>query len=531
MSAATHIPPQEVAVLTPVLMDDGSEFRSRMGSISRQSFVCFAGTVFTAATAYFFKIYLARALGAEALGLYALGMTIVGFIGLFNSLGLPISASRFVAAYCAKGEYSQLGRFLRGSLGLLTGLNIVLVGVVLLVGPWLAVHFYHAPKLSSYFGAFGALMMLGVLNMFLGQVMAGYRNVARRTLITHFTGTPTNILLAVLLISVGFGLTGYLVAQIVSAVLVLFLLAASVRKMSPAEAMDGRAGVFIQREVVAFSAVAYGIAALQFLFTQADKVVLGYCLDARHVGIYAVASALVAFVPIALNSVNQIFSPIISELHAGKNHAVLQQLYSTLTKWVMILTIPLALSMVVFAHSVMSIFGADFQAGAIVVMIGAVGQVFNCGVGSVGFLLLMSGNQGQLMKIEAITAVLLVVLNVMLVPRLGIAGAAIATTTTTVITNVWALLSVRRLLKIFPYNSGYLKLLLPSVCAIAGTLAVARIWGGVHPQWKIAAAGLICAYGVFLAMIFLFGLEADDRQLAKLAWTRLEQSFRKAVFA
>ena len=89
-----------------------------------------------------------------------------------------------------------------------------------------------------------------------------------------------------------------------------------------------------------------------------------------------------------------------------------------------------------FAHPVMSIFGADFQAGAVVVMIGAVGQIFNCGVGSVGFLLLMSGNQGQLMKIEAVTAVLLIALNVMLVPRLGIAGAAIATTITTVITDV-----------------------------------------------------------------------------------------------
>lgn len=518
-------------MLTPVLVNDEAEFHSRMGSISRQSFMCFAGTVFTAAAAYFFKIYLARVLGAEALGLYALGVTIIGFIGLFNSLGLPMSASRFVAAYCVKGEYSQLGRFLRGSLGLLTGVNVVLVGVVLLVGPWLAVHFYHAPKLGAHIWAFAALMMLGVLNMFLGQVMAGYRAVARRTLITHFTGTPANIVFAVLLISLGFGLTGYLVAQIVSAVLVFCLLAASVWKMSPAQATDGRAGVFIQREVVAFSAVAYGIAALQFLFTQADKVVLGYCLDARHVGIYAVASALVAFVPIALNSVNQIFSPIISELHAGKNHAVLQQLYSTLTKWVMILTIPLALSMVVFAHPVMSIFGADFQAGAVVVMIGAVGQIFNCGVGSVGFLLLMSGNQGQLMKIEAITAVLLIALNVTLVPRLGIAGAAIATTITTVITNVWALMSVRRLLKIFPYNSGYLKLLLPSICAITGTLLVSRVWGGVQPQWKIAAAGLICAYGVFLGMIFLVGLESDDRKLAKLAWTRLEQYFRKAVFA
>src|SRR5438067_11862749 len=150
MSAATNIPPQELAVLEPVVVANGAEFRSRMGSISRQSLVYFAGTIFTAAAGYFFKIYLARTLGAEALGLYVLGMPIIGFVGVFNSLGLPMAAARFVAACCARREYAQLGRFLRGSLGLRSGAKVLLGGIVLLVGPWLALHIYHTPKLSKY---------------------------------------------------------------------------------------------------------------------------------------------------------------------------------------------------------------------------------------------------------------------------------------------------------------------------------------------------------------------------------------------
>jgi O-antigen/teichoic acid export membrane protein len=530
MSAATNIPPQELAELAPVLVADGAEFRSRMGSISRQSFVYFAGTIFTAAAGYFFKIYLARTLGAEALGLYALGMTIIGFVGLFNSLGLPMAAARFVAAYCARGDYSQLGSFLRGSLGLLTAVNVLLIGMVLLVGPWLAQHFYHTPKLGPYLWAFAAIMLLGVLNMFLGQVMAGYRDVAQRTLITHFTGTPANIAVAVLLISVGFGLTGYMAAQVISALLVFFLLGAAVWKMSPTATRNG-SSFQIKREVVAFSAVAYGIASLQFLLAQSDKIVLGYYLDAKHVGIYAVAMTLVGFVAIALDSVNQIFSPIISELHAAENHAILQRLYATLTKWVIALTIPLALSMMVYARNLMLIFGPSFEPGATVVMIGAVGQLFNCAVGSVGFLLLMSGNQAQLMKIEAVSAALMVGLNIFLVPRFGIAGAAMAATVTTVVTNTWALISVRRILKVFPYNAGYLKLMWPSAFAIAGTLSLARVMGGTHAPWKAAGAGLLFAYIIFVATIFLFGLDQDDHELAKIAWTRVGQSFRKTVFA
>ena len=66
--------------------------------------------------AYLFKIYLARVLGAEALGIYALGMTIVGLLGIFNALGLPYSAVRFVAAYSATGKLDLLRGFLGRSI-------------------------------------------------------------------------------------------------------------------------------------------------------------------------------------------------------------------------------------------------------------------------------------------------------------------------------------------------------------------------------------------------------------------------------
>src|SRR5262249_20564542 len=146
---------------------------------------------------------------------------------------------------------------------------------------------------------------------------------------------------------------------------------------------------------------AFGTAGLEFVLGQADKVLLGRYLDVGQVGIYAVAMALVGFVPIALQSVNQIFSPTISELHAIRNRPMLQQLYSTLTKWILIFTIPLAATMVIFAHPLMGIFGPSFASGAQVLAIGAVGQLLNCAVGSVGFLLLMSGNQFELVRVQA----------------------------------------------------------------------------------------------------------------------------------
>ena len=92
------MPPADAVLELQPRPADAPGFRQQMGHISRHSAVFFAGTIFTAAAGYLFKIYLARVLGAEALGIYALGMTIVGLLGIFNALGLPYSAVRFVAS-------------------------------------------------------------------------------------------------------------------------------------------------------------------------------------------------------------------------------------------------------------------------------------------------------------------------------------------------------------------------------------------------------------------------------------------------
>jgi len=200
------------------------KFRAQMGHISRHSAVFFAGMMFTAAAGYLFKVYLARVLGAEALGLYALGMTIIGFVGVFNGLGLPQSAVRFVALYKASGHFNDLRGFIVRAVGLLLSANLVLGAFVVFAGPWVANHFYHAPDLRRYLGLFALIMILGALTTFFGQVLQGYKDVSRRTVITNFIGTPLMMLLTVLLVAWGKGLRGYILAQVLAAVAVLFLL-------------------------------------------------------------------------------------------------------------------------------------------------------------------------------------------------------------------------------------------------------------------------------------------------------------------
>jgi O-antigen/teichoic acid export membrane protein len=522
---ATALPPTRNESASEILR---VEFRRNMGQISRQSLTFFAGTLFTMAGSYLLKIYVARVLGAEQLGIYALGMTLVGVTQLVGILGLHSTAGRYVAVYNATGKFEELRGFLTRSVAIVVFLNLVFSVVLLFAGGWVARKLYHSTDLGRYIPFFAVLGFLGALNVFYCQILAGFKDVAKRTIIINFIGSPLVITLTVVLLVLGTGMWGYLVAQIASTVVLVALLIAVAWKLTPPAARFSLAPVPpFDPEIKAFAAAAFGMGILDFLVTQGDKILLGLYLNPSLVGIYVLASTLSAFVAIILQSVNQIFAPVIADLHAQARREVLEKLFQTLTKWVLGLTVPLAVTIIVFARPLMSIFGPTFEAGWSVLVIGAAGQIVNCGVGSVGYLLLMSGNQRRLIRVQFAVAGISILIDIMLIPLLGIVGAALAAAFANVAANLWNLFEVRKALQISPYNRSYYALLIPTMGAIVA-VGVLRVGASsvTHP-WIVVMAALVVSYGIFGGLAFASALDADDRMIVRSAWSQLRTAIQR----
>ena len=503
-----------------------SEFRRNMGQISRQSLTFFAGTLFTMATTYLVKIYVARVLGAENLGIYALGMTLVSLTQLVGCLGLQGAAPRYIAIYNATGRFDDLRGFLTKSIAVILGLNLIFSVMLYLAGGRFARTVYHSPGLSGYIPVFAVLTVVGALQTFYSQVLAGLKDVTKRTVITNFIGSPLVSILTVVLLALGTGMWGYLSAQIVNSVVVLALLAVVAWKLTPPAARFSTAPLpRFDGEIKNFAAASLGMGALEFLVSQADKILIGFYLNPTLVGIYVIASTLSALIPIILQSVNQIFTPVIADLHVQGRIQVLGRLFQTLTKWVVGLTLPLAVVIIIFAVPLLRLFGPSFEAGSSVLVIGAVGQLVNCSVGSVGYLLLMSGNQNRLIRVQIVMAFVSVVVNVTLIPILGIIGAAIAASGVNIAGNIWNLSEVRKALGIWPYNRSYYALLVPGVSVVVAVVLLRR-WTALmlHP-WIAVLVALSASYLVFIGLSLKYALDQDDRMIALAAWTQLRGVF------
>src|SRR5205823_1290768 len=138
------------------------------------------------------------------------------------------------------------------------------------------------------------------------------------------------------------------------------------------------------------------------------------------------------------------------------------------------LSIPLILLFMIWSRSLMGLFGADFQAGSPLLIILCFGQAINCGTGSVGYLLLMSGHQKEMIRGQLIFGILLLLADWSLIPVAGVRAAAVVSALGTAAINLYCLVVVRRRLGLFPYTRSYLKLAGPGLAA-AVTIWVARI--------------------------------------------------------
>jgi O-antigen/teichoic acid export membrane protein len=204
---------------------------------------------------------------------------------------------------------------------------------------------------------------------------------------------------------------------------------------------------------------------------------------------------------------------------------MLMRLYQTLTKWSLGLTIPLALGIMLFAKPLMGVFGPDFKEGWPVLAIATVGQLVSCSVGSVGLLLLMSDQQKRMVRAQAITVVLTLGLNFLLIPRIGLMGAAIATAATNASLNLLWFRDVRKRLKLFPSRRGYVSLLLPTIATIVALALVRELLKLRAPEIVTVAIGLTAGYIAFAVFAVRFSLEPQDKMLAASAYSRFRAMF------
>src|SRR5690606_671180 len=103
---------------------------------------------------------------------------------------------------------------------------------------------------------------------------------------------------------------------------------------------------------------------------------------------------------------------------------------------------------------------------AILLIILSTAELINVVAGGAGIVLVMTGHPNRWLRIRVVALLIKIVLNILLIPTLGIIGAAISTMCGVITLVSLGLLDVRRTLGLWPYDRRHLKGLVAALITI-----------------------------------------------------------------
>ena len=277
--------------------------------------------------------------------------------------------------------------------------------------------------------------------------------------------------------------------------------------------LTGEKEYFPWKRLLAYSFPLLMAGMVSVLNKEIDQYMVGYFLDSGSVGIYSMAADAALFSSFALMAVNSIFAPMISELyHAGKLNE-LRSLYSSSTKWVVVVNVMIFGMILVFADDVMHLVGEEFVVGSPVLIIIMLGQLVNSGVGSADFLNSMTGYPKYDMFANVSAVTVNIIMNLLLIRDYGMLGVGAATAASAAIYNIVNFIFMYRHLHMHPYNKRFLGIALAFVCSVPVIFILKKLLD-IHFLIRLFISGVIYVviYGVF---IYIFVCDSPEKGIIR----------------
>jgi O-antigen/teichoic acid export membrane protein len=465
----------------------------------------FISQVITLATGFLLSVILGRVLGAAAFGLFTMTLIIYTIASLVGGIGIPSAIVKYVAEF--KENKEKVNIFV--SCGVVNSVFFgVITGSVLFVLSGMLANTFNMPELTNSLKIIAfSLPFLVVNNTLLGLLsglreMKSYslRTVIRSSLLLSFT---------VLLVGIGFGIKGAVLALVLSEVGTLFLLIFISKNFFCFVIRDY---VKTTKEVVKFGSQLFLASAIWMANTNADKLLVGYFLMDKDVGIYAIAVAITNGLLIIPGAISTVTYPAISEYNGKKQHEAIETLINKSMKYSLIVLSILGLLIVFFSKDIiLLLLTPEFLPAITPLAILIFGVIFSGAANSVGAAWTAMGRPDLCFKLNIPVLFVNLGIDVVLIPTLGITGAAIGTATSL---SLLTLISFPIYNKIFNVKIDVRRYILS--VAVAGLLITIFFIGSELMNYYLLIGILLLVY-IIIVIKFLLTKEdiGDFRSIIK----------------
>lgn len=489
--------------------------------ITKGAGIILAGIFLSKLFTFFYRILVARLLGPAEYGDLNIAIAIIGFVTIIALAGFQHGIIRFVSFYEGKKDFKGVNAIIKNSFIVTMILGIILSIMLFLFTDKIAMGIFKNPGLIPLINILVLSIPVGVILNNLEMVTLALRAVKYITISRHIIETLSKVILTAILLFIGFGLKGaaiaYLLSMIISAAVLFYFLQKKVYPITQAISAKSRH----MMELVKFSMPMLFYEFTLLAVMQIDTLILGYFQPSNIVGIYNAVTPTARMVYTIPAALTLIFYPTICGIYAKKEP--ISDVYKSVTKWIIFVTLPFTIALCFYSREILSIlFGGEYVSGYIALIIISL-SLLAYSFSSTSQNILAMLKRTDLIFINKLVAVVAnILLNIYLIPRYGINGAAVAFAVSFFMEGLLIWCEAYYLTKIFPFKWSYINAFIASAASIGAyyLMKPLAVWG---------IYGFICsvlAFGAVYALLLLVmpgSIEESDKEIFRAAIGKIKR--------
>lgn len=373
------------------------------------------------------QLVLARLLNSEDFGIFIIAFSLSTSVMVVASLGIPLSAIKFVPLYRHNNEWPLIRGFFNAGL-----ITTFVGGIAFSVLTFLITNVVVDSQLFPTLYNALLIAIISIPFLALSQTLVAYLQSLQHVITAEFVA---NIIRPAITIA-GVGVSIVLIPDIgVESVLWLTFIGifASVLvgikqfiRYAP-EQLHGLSSQFDFRHWFAAGFSTMVIMGGAILNERIDVMLVGSLSSIEDAGVYGVCARLAFFVGFALAAVNAILGPQLSAIFATNDMRKLRKVAAAGAAMSVVAATILSLILILMDTWVLSLFGAHFTAGQPVLQILLMSQIVVACFGATGAVVVLLGGYRITILSVVVALFVNVVLNLLLIPEFGPTGAAFAT--------------------------------------------------------------------------------------------------------
>ena len=381
-----------------------------------------------------------KSLGTSLYGTWSLIGVTTTLIIPFSTLSFGMSIVRFLAV---EKDKDKVREDFFSALSLVFIVGVVFSLLIFLLSGVIATYILQDSTQAIYIKISSVLVLL---NSLFTVLLAFFRRGSYIGIFTllNFSSNVLNFVLIILFILAGYGLTGILWATVISiTVLSIIALALIIKQLGYKPPRFSNMKPYLS----------WGIpltpnTLVNWVMQASDRYLLGYFMGVSAVGIYNVAASIGSYSSFVWPPLSIVLYPVVSKTYDEGNREECSNYFRYSFKYLMMITIPATFGLSILARPLLQILTTpEFFSGSSVVWLIALGTLLHAFHQICSFIFHLVGKTQVILRLLIIAAVLNVILNVILIPRLGILGAGIASVSSYAVLGVITPLITQRYFK------------------------------------------------------------------------------------